>query len=194
MNMLRATLIAVAFLCGSHAAEADSDGYFCVGPDYLAYQLNSPGFPGAHKLFVIPFDWDQTEIIRYTTDLPDFQVHDIICNEKHIRAIGWESVHDVTWDSDDLNALKVMSSKKVYVPPQYGDRSLPLSLVYGPDQAISLRDPNNRYIYVLEVSRKDIPELQCTELVTARLSKIDVDVLVDSIILVSHEVSMECGR
>lgn len=127
--MLRATLIAVAFLCGSHAAKADSDGYFCVGPDYLAYQLNSPGFPGAHKLFVIPFDGDQTEIIRYTTDLPDFQVHDIVCNEKHVRAIGWESVHDVTWDSDDPNTLKVTSNKKVYVPPQYDGRSLPLSLV-----------------------------------------------------------------
>ena len=187
-------MIAVATVCGLETAFADSDGYYCVGPDYLAYQLNSPGMPNTHRIIVVPFDGGSTKIVQYSADLPDFQVHDLRCSDKHIRLIGWEFVYDVTWDGYDPNPLAVSTVQKEPGPPDYGDHDPPQSLVYSPDQAVSLYDPDNLVSYGLETTRKDIPELPCTELVTTKLWKHKYDVNIDSLILVSRDVPRECGE
>ena len=193
MKFILETVIVATVLCGFQSARADSDGYFCIGPDFMAYQLNMPGFPGAHKLYVIPFDGGQSKIAQYEADLPDFQVHDIRCAAEHVRIVGWDAVYDISWDAYDPSPLSVTATKKESGAPDHGETDPPKSLVYGPDQRISLNDPDSIASYGLETTRKDIPELECTELVTVKLWKHESDLIVDALILVSRDVPKECG-
>ncbi|MGH2610763.1 MAG: hypothetical protein ACRDHF_16910 [Tepidiformaceae bacterium] len=53
-SLLRLTLV-LGFMAvgGPKSAQADSDGYYCIGPDYIAYELwmQEPG--ATHHLYVL---------------------------------------------------------------------------------------------------------------------------------------------
>lgn len=193
MKLCIGIVIAASTLIALDAAHADSDGYYCVGPDYMAYQFNQPGFPDAHKLFVVPFDDGAAKIVRHETRLPDFQVHDMRCADKHIRIVGWDTLHDVTWNADDPTPLSIDSMKKEPGAPEHDDNAGLRNMIWGGDQRVSLYDPDSQVSYGLETTTREIPELQCRNLVTVRLWKHKADVVIDSVILVSREMPQECG-
>lgn len=71
---------------GSVPAFADSDGYFCVGPDYLAYQFGMAAPPvRPHVLHVIRFTSQRFFDAPATIELPQFQVHGMLCEAGRIR-------------------------------------------------------------------------------------------------------------
>jgi hypothetical protein len=105
--------LSVFFLLGiAQTAAADSDGYFCAAPDYLAYQINSPGIRIAHKFFVVPFESSHSDLKLYEITLPDFQVHAMTCNETDVSLIGWSSIHTVHWEETNFSALSAESESK----------------------------------------------------------------------------------
>jgi hypothetical protein len=94
---LRRGLIAfaVAFLGCPQAAHADSDGYFCTGPGYLAFETRFSEQPARHLLHVVRFS-AKTGIVRaQPIPLEDFQVHGMICGPAVVGLQGWDAVHVV---------------------------------------------------------------------------------------------------
>ncbi len=95
--------VAVLLLLFPQIAEADSDGYYCTGTGYLAYQLRAAlteGVTGQHVVRVVRFG---PEGIRFAGEvsLPEFQPHKLVCGESQVRIGGWmgrpvEYVIDVT--------------------------------------------------------------------------------------------------
>jgi hypothetical protein len=70
--------LVLAFFLKSSPLLADSDGYFCAGTGYLAYEFSfSKEMP--HTLFVIHFDSNIGILNPKTVRMDDFQVHGMKC-------------------------------------------------------------------------------------------------------------------
>jgi len=173
------------------AVPAESDGYFCVGPDYLAYEVSSPGVSDTHRLVVIPFD-PRKWTTRYVRELPEFHVRDMSCEDMHVRLVDESSIYDVTWVNNDPHPLELSTSAKEAESPNPDVREQPPNLIYGRDWRISFADPGSRISFGLETTRKNIQGLPCWELKTVWLSKIDYDLIDGPEILLSRELAKEC--
>src|SRR5437867_8461473 len=80
-------------------AVADSDGYYCVGPDYLAMEFRSfstPGLAGPHVVKILHFE--QAGDPRWAGEVivEDFQPHRMVCEMQTVllegagnRGRGW---------------------------------------------------------------------------------------------------------
>lgn len=88
---------------------ADSDGYFCVGPTYLAYQFSfSDSIPG-HNLFIIDLSDLRSQSTPQVVPLPDFQVHGMMCSDSIVQVLGWNSLYRITVRSRDPAVVDSMS-------------------------------------------------------------------------------------
>jgi hypothetical protein len=72
-------------------AGADSDGYYCAAPGYLAVEFRSfstPSINGTHVLKILHFDEERGP--RWTGEVAaeDFQAHTLTCGEKQIILEG----------------------------------------------------------------------------------------------------------
>ena len=85
----------LAMLAPVRSATADSDGYYCAGPNYLAYEMSFSRFRSAHYLFVIRLG-DSVGIGESDSLLlPDFQVHGMRCGPGSLQLLGWDSLYTV---------------------------------------------------------------------------------------------------
>lgn len=81
-------------------AYADSDGYFCKGQGYLAYQFGLAAPPVApHRLHVIDMRGPSGIPKPATLELPQFQVHGMICGDGWVDIASFTSVYRVTLDA-----------------------------------------------------------------------------------------------
>ena len=72
-------------------AVADSDGYFCVGPDYLAVEFrsfNTRGLAGRHVLKILRFEEGRDPRWSGEVVLEDFQTHTLRCYAENIDIEG----------------------------------------------------------------------------------------------------------
>lgn len=98
-------LLAVVTLATPDEVRADSDGYYCVGPDYIAYQLRGWQWfnRGEHRLTIVHFD---AKGIRFSGEIvlgEDFQPHAMHCEADFVRIEGWGRSYlqvEVRLDSD----------------------------------------------------------------------------------------------
>ena len=89
-------LFLVAAMAGSSAALADSDGTFCVGPGYAAYELQTWSTPSRkHELRIVRVGGKTRIAEPVTTVLDDFQVHGMRCEEDRVVLIGWDSKYSI---------------------------------------------------------------------------------------------------
>jgi hypothetical protein len=104
--MLLATLV---------PALADSDGYYCTGPGFVAYQFNNISVATeGHVLTVIRVGTESGIAEPLTITLPSFQVHGMKCNHESVELRGWSTVHLVEFsDSGDLRIGPVIE-----IPPE----------------------------------------------------------------------------
>jgi hypothetical protein len=66
---------------------ADSDGYYCVGPNYVAMEFrsfNTPGLAGPHVLRVLRFEEGQGARWSGEVIVENFQTHTLICDPTSI--------------------------------------------------------------------------------------------------------------
>jgi hypothetical protein len=100
---VRRILTAIALLAGSaQAAHADSDGYFCIGPNYLAVQLrsfNTPGLRGPHVLKIVHFDTAGGPRWAGEIVLEDFQPHGMTCTANGVAIAGWADDYAIALDA-----------------------------------------------------------------------------------------------
>jgi hypothetical protein len=77
------------------AAAADSDGYYCAGPGYLAYETSFSWSPGAHLLHIVRFSRARGIERLPAIPLDDFQVHGMRCHATVVELEGWTSAYSV---------------------------------------------------------------------------------------------------
>jgi hypothetical protein len=91
-------MLPVLFMAGP--AWSDSDGYYCVGRDYLAYQFGLAAPPiASHHLYVIRFGGEQGISEPSIIELPQFQVQGMLCAESTVELEAYDGLYVVQLDS-----------------------------------------------------------------------------------------------
>lgn len=156
MNASRPSIGIAVILCGlawPTPLRADSDGYFCTGPGYLAFQLRSWHTDGPHLLKIIRFGEGE---IREAgeLELPDFQPHAIRCETERVRIVGW-ALHYVEFSIDvsgEPRLLETIEDPELEFSPalfetpmmNLGELAVPGSI------PLSSEDPLHRYRLAIE--------------------------------------------
>jgi hypothetical protein len=100
MCTLRAVTLILSIAAASPALHADSDGYYCVGRDYLAYQLGLAAPPlASHRLYVVRLAGEQAMSAPAVIDIPQFQVHGMLCDQTSIELESFDGIYKVHLDS-----------------------------------------------------------------------------------------------
>jgi hypothetical protein len=94
VKILCAVAIVLLSPLGSSAAYADSDGYYCIGRGYLAYQFGYAAPPvGPHRLFVLPLGPSAKIEPPTILDIPQFQVHGMLCGDRVIQLAAYDAIY-----------------------------------------------------------------------------------------------------
>jgi hypothetical protein len=111
---VRASLPALALALAATPALADSDGHYCAGKDYLAYEvsLSNPG--GVHELRIISFSPSRGIGEPVALPLAAFQVHGMRCGSSTVELLGWDTRYAVEVSNRSRPRLTV--SEKLPAP------------------------------------------------------------------------------
>jgi hypothetical protein len=87
--MLRGWVLAIAAVAlFPSLAHADSDGYYCIGPGFVAYELSSSGAASGHWLHIVRVSASKGIVRLPPIALPEFQVHGMTCRENAVDLDG----------------------------------------------------------------------------------------------------------
>ena len=103
--------LALLGLCRSAPAFADSDGYFCIGPDYLAYETRFSQGKTGHLLHVVRFNPDSGFVVGSPVALEDFQVHDMTCRSGFVDVEGFAEGFSVAIDGSNLSPAAARTTR-----------------------------------------------------------------------------------
>jgi hypothetical protein len=107
---------ALALLFAPAAAAADSDGYYCAGPGYLAYETRFVEAPATHLLHIVRFSRAGGIEPLPAIPLDDFQVHGMRCHSTVVELEGWTTGYSV--DISDPTHPTVTSRPAIHDPAQ----------------------------------------------------------------------------
>jgi hypothetical protein len=108
-------LLSILLVIGTaESSLSDSDGYFCVGPGYLAYEFNDTSAPDSgHVLNIIYLGGEAGISAPVKVMLESFQTHGMKCGENSIEILAWDAIHIV-----DISNRKAPSIKaKISIEP-----------------------------------------------------------------------------
>jgi|SRR6516165_4345482 hypothetical protein len=102
-RFLRVIWLASVCLLLADLTYADSDGYYCVGQNFIAYQFGFAAPPvGPHRLYVISFGDASGIEAPAVLDLPQFQVHGILCRDHQVLLSAHDAIYAVRLDSRNV--------------------------------------------------------------------------------------------
>jgi len=161
-------------------AWADSSGYYCVGRDYIAYQFGFAAPPVApHRLYVIRLGGAAGIAEPAVVELPQFQVHGIVCTERSVQLAAADTIYTVQLDSKGLPVRYETTPwlDHQHTPPQFVGHSQKLGGWSRPGGAltaewVSLMKDAARHEFILEIEPKDSTSERC---VTRERSRRAVD-------------------
>ncbi len=185
-------------MCFPSPSFADSDGAFCIGPDYLAFQLSLSLNPGDHRLYVMrfgdPTEWKNPSSVI----LPYFSAPQLRCEATAIH-LGADTVHVVSWDPSAPRTLRhrtvlrtVESEAKGY-PDTLGSLSEGMPGPYG-TKTFALPGADGRHSYELEVSKERDPANPCIRRVRSRVHQKSGGEVVETHELIAMTHPAECGE
>jgi hypothetical protein len=121
---MRVCSFAIMIFLGWSAAPAwaDSDGYYCVGRDYIAYQFGFAQPPVAqHRLSIIAVGGATPLREPATLELPQFQVRGILCNQRTVQLAALNAIYTVELDSALRPVRYAMApwADRQHTPPQF---------------------------------------------------------------------------
>src|SRR5947207_8419965 len=100
MKTLCAFAIVLLGPLGSGAAYADSDGYYCIGRAYLAYQFGYAAPPvGPHRLFVLPLGPSAQIEPPTILEIPQFQVQGMLCRDRVVQLAAYDAIYTIELDA-----------------------------------------------------------------------------------------------
>lgn len=73
----------------------DSDGYFCTGRGYIAYETQLVSPSGKHELHIIRFSTAEGITAIPAVELDRFQVHGMRCHQDEVELVGWNETFTV---------------------------------------------------------------------------------------------------
>lgn len=82
------SLLVLAGLLTPAVAKADSDGYYCAGPGYLAYETQFSTQSSGHLLHIVQFSRSKGIVVLEPIELEAFPVHGMTCGETVIQLTG----------------------------------------------------------------------------------------------------------
>jgi hypothetical protein len=103
-------------------AWADRDGYYCVGRNYIAYQFGIAPPPIApHRLYVISVAGTTGIGEPAVLELPQFQVHGLLCKEQMVQIASRDAIYTVQLDSARRPVRYEMTlwADPQHAPPQF---------------------------------------------------------------------------
>ena len=178
IRLVMKTVVAGVFILlgqlGAGVAYADSDGYYCVGRGYLAYQFGlAPPPMRPHRLFIIRLEAPGLEPPS-VFELPQFQVHGMRCDDRTIQLAAHDTVYEVTLDAAG-RPVRYESSPwpgRGRVPPQFVGQPRNLG-IFNP--AVTALKPLQITLgaapeggqYVLELTATTTSTERCAPVVTA---------------------------
>ena len=121
-----AVLSLVLALFFTSPAAADSDGYYCIGRDYLAYQFAFTNGATGHYLAVISLNRGFAIDEPATVELPAFQVHGMRCNTTSVELHDLKNIYGVDISDRDLPML--LGQKRLDTDGREGFRQTNLGL------------------------------------------------------------------
>lgn len=168
MKILLLAIAVVVGPLGAGAAYADSDGYFCVGAGYLAYQFGMAPLPVApHRLHVLRTGTAPGIPEPAILELPQFQVHGLRCGDGWIEVASFTAIYRVTFDD---SARPVRYEVQPFVtgqmlppdfPPQRNLGMLSPERARGALERVSLGGKAGGGHLVLELTGQDVPDEPC---------------------------------
>lgn len=176
---MRACTFAIMVSLGLSAtpAWADSDGYYCVGRDYIAYQFGFAPPPVArHRLYIISLGGAAGIGEPAFVELPQFQVHGLLCNERTVQLAGWDAIYTVRLDST-LRPVRyeiAAWADRQHTPPQFighqqnlGGWSRPVG-TGAVERVLVTKNPAG-HEFLLEITPKASTSERCVVEVTTRV-------------------------
>lgn len=165
---------------GVGVAYADSDGYYCVGPGYLAYQFGMAPLPVTpHRLHVLSLGTAPGIPEPATLELPQFQVHGLRCGDGWIEVASFTAIYRVTLD-DSIRPIRYdvrpfATGQKV--PPEfYPQRNLGMlspARAHGKFERVSLGGRDGGGHVFLEMAGYDVPNERCRVELKTRVVETD---------------------
>ncbi len=129
-------------------ALADSDGYMCVGPNYLALETRGFDSDGQHLLFVY---WLHDGIgPKFSVSLPTFQTHGLECTETTVKIRGWDETHEV--DVSQANRPRYVGQVASARADTLGAGASARHISAWPSGRLTISDSNGPSYFELQVS------------------------------------------
>ena len=170
MRTMRFPILAAALLLVvTGSAHADSDGYYCVGPDYLAYQFGLAAPPvRPHRLYVVRVGGDAGISETVVVELQQFQVHGMRCGASSIELLAFDATHVVDLDGQRRPVKYVAMPRPIVAggpyrptPPDWvglahnlGSLSRPVGTLE--QERITLARDSRGHEYVLEITPSQV--------------------------------------
>lgn len=165
---------------GLGVASADSDGYYCIGRGYVAYQFGMAPLPVApHRLYVLRIGTTTGIAEPVALELPQFQVHGLRCGEGWIDVAAFTAIYHVTLDENTRpTRYEVRPFAEGQKIPQEFFPQLNLGLLSRAGQGmnpqrVSLEMKKDGGGYFLEMSGRPIPSERCRTALASRVVETD---------------------
>lgn len=190
-------------------AYAQSDGTYCVGPAYLAYERARPpaydslhgAIPPLHTLHVLRVDTSGAIATHLRINLPFFTVHGMQCLPAHVRVLGWDSLYTITVAgaapysvTTDVAPWAGQGSSRPALP-EYPDSTLWHG--WNPAAVVTVLLPltANRHRLALSITGRETSQQMCRYRVTTRLVLVGATQPPrDSPVLYNEVLPGECGE
>ena len=101
MRRLVALLLATFSPIGLATAHADSEGYYCIGQGYFAYQFGMDAQRNPPRVSVLRTSTSGDTSKPMELTLPPFQVHAMRCGDGWIDVAAFTQVYRITLDAND---------------------------------------------------------------------------------------------
>jgi len=183
MSYLRLVALVALALALPGLAYADSDGYYCTGRGYLAYQFGMAPMPIApHRVHVISIRGPQGIPEPSTLELPQFQVHGMLCGDGWIDIASFTTLYRITLDGNQQpvryevrGSLEGQAIPQPFILSQFQNLgALGGARAYSKPIRTSLAKKALGGEYVLEIIAKAIePVKACEVSVTSRIVETD---------------------
>ncbi len=177
---MRRAAICALLLFTARPALADSDGYYCLGQNYLAFQLGIGGAPGApYRLYVVRVGGPAAIGPLDSLSLPPFQTEGMICDARAVRILAYNALYTVQLDSATRPArFTVAPLPAGNLPAEFMGRDANLSTLnravneFRVDRVPILHDAAG-HTFLLEVSGDPTAVRPCDPDVRARIVEND---------------------
>jgi hypothetical protein len=184
---------------------ADSDGYYCVGRNYLAYEFSFSQDPPGHHLYIVQVGGEPPISEPARLKIPDFQVAGLTCSDRHLDLLGGHQIYRI--DISDPGRPMLTETRPLAEPglrpdgftvmtPNLGRLSAPVRHRYkSPAERVPLVCDDRAATYELRITSK-LPEdgTPCMLDVVSAVFQMQGDATVSSRKVFESRVDGPCGE